>query len=62
MKEITRHRVTLPVGVPTMPIMMLQRPDFDQYDFSSVRAMVLAGALTWAARQIIQKMVALATA
>ena len=58
MGEITRHRVTLPIGVPTMPIMMLQRPDFDQYDFSSVRAMVLAGAPLpiEVARQIIQKM------
>ncbi|MBU1206422.1 MAG: AMP-binding protein [Proteobacteria bacterium] len=58
MKEITRHRITLPIGVPTMPIMMLQRPDFDQYDFSSVRAMVLAGAPLpiEVARQIIQKM------
>ncbi len=58
MKEITRHRVTLPIGVPTMPIMMLQRPDFDQYDFSSVRAMVLAGAPlpVEVARQIIEKM------
>jgi len=58
MKEITRHGVTLPIGVPTMPIMMLQRPDFDRYDFSSVRAMVLAGAPLpiEVARQIIQKM------
>lgn len=58
MQEITRHRVTLPIGVPTMPIMMLQRPDFDQYDFSSIRAMVLAGAPLpiEVARQIIQKM------
>jgi len=58
MKEITRHRVTLPIGVPTMPIMMLQSPDFDKYDFSSVRAMVLAGAPLpiEVARQIIQKM------
>ena len=58
MKEIARRRVTLPIGVPTMPIMMLQRPDFDQYDFSSVRAMVLAGAPLpiEVARQIIQKM------
>ncbi len=58
MGEITRHRVTLPIGVPTMPIMMLQRPDFDKYDFSSVRAMVLAGAPLpiEVARQIIVKM------
>jgi acyl-CoA synthetase (AMP-forming)/AMP-acid ligase II len=58
MQEITRHRVTLPIGVPTMPIMMLQRPDFDKYNFSSVRAMVLAGAPLpiEVARQIIQKM------
>ena len=58
MQEITRHGVTLPIGVPTMPIMMLQKPDFDKYDFSSVRAMVLAGAPLpiEVARQIIQKM------
>jgi fatty-acyl-CoA synthase len=58
MREITRHRVTLPIGVPTMPIMMLQRPDFHQYDFTPVRAMVLAGAPLpiEVARQIIQKM------
>jgi fatty-acyl-CoA synthase len=58
MQEITRHRVTLPIGVPTMPIMMLQRPDFDKYDLTSVRAMVLAGAPLpiEVARQIIQKM------
>ncbi len=58
MKEITRRKVTLPIGVPTMPIMMLQRPDFDRYDFSSVRAMVLAGAPLpiEVARQIIRKM------
>ena len=58
MKEITRNRVTLPIGVPTMPIMMLQRPDFDRYDFSPVRAMVLAGAPLpiEVARQIIRKM------
>ena len=58
MREITRNRVTLPIGVPTMPIMMLQRPDFDQYDFSSLRAMVLAGAPlpVEVARQIIEKM------
>jgi acyl-CoA synthetase (AMP-forming)/AMP-acid ligase II len=58
MREITRNRVTLPIGVPTMPIMMLQRPDFEKYDFSSLRAMVLAGAPlpVEVARQIIDKM------
>lgn len=58
MKEITRHKVTLPIGVPTMPLMILQRPDFDEYDFSSVRAMVLAGAPLpiEVANQIIKKM------
>jgi fatty-acyl-CoA synthase len=58
MQEIARHRVTLPIGVPTMPIMMLQSPDFDQYDFTSLRAMVLAGAPLpiEVARQVIQKM------
>lgn len=58
MEKITRHRVTLPIGVPTMPITMLQSPNFDRYDFSSVRAMWLAGAPLpiEVARQIIEKM------
>lgn len=58
MHEISLHKVTLPIGVPTMPIMMLQHPDFAKYDFKSVRAMVLAGAPLpiEAAHQIIKKM------
>ncbi len=58
MEEITRNRVTLPIGVPTMPILMLETPDFERYDLSSLRAMVLAGAPlpVEVARQILEKM------
>lgn len=58
LKEIERNRVTIPIGVPTMPIMMLQHPDMKKYDFSSLRTMVLAGAPlpVEVARQIIEKM------
>jgi fatty-acyl-CoA synthase len=43
-KEIQCNQVTIPIGVPTMPIMMLQHPDMKKYDLSSLRTMVLAGA------------------
>jgi acyl-CoA synthetase (AMP-forming)/AMP-acid ligase II len=58
MKEIERNRVTIPIGVPTMPIMMLQHPDIKKYSFASLRTMVLAGAPlpVEVARQIIEKM------
>jgi len=57
-KEIERNRVTVPIGVPTMPIMMLQHPDLEKYDLSSLRTMALAGAPlpVEVARQIIKKM------
>jgi acyl-CoA synthetase (AMP-forming)/AMP-acid ligase II len=56
--EIERNRVTIPIGVPTMPIMMLQHPDLQKYDISSLRTMALAGAPlpVEVARQIIEKM------
>ncbi|MFO7971446.1 MAG: AMP-binding protein [Desulfobacterales bacterium] len=44
LKEIERNKVTIPIGVPAMPIMMLQHPDLKKYDLSSLRTMVLAGA------------------
>lgn len=58
LKEIERNRVTIPIGVPTMPIMMFQHPDLGKYDISSLRTMVLAGAPlpVEVARQIIEKM------
>lgn len=58
LKEISRNRATIPIGVPTMPIMMLQHPDLEKYDLSSLRTMVLAGAPlpVEVARQIIDKM------
>ena len=57
-KEIERNRATIPIGVPTMPIMMLQYPELEKYDLSSLRTMVLAGAPlpVEVARQIMEKM------
>jgi fatty-acyl-CoA synthase len=57
-KEIQRNRVTIPIGVPTMPIMMLQHADMKKYDLSSLRTMVLAGAPlpVEVARQIVERM------
>lgn len=57
-KEIERNRATIPIGVPTMPIMMLQHPDMNTYDLSSLRTMALAGAPlpVEVAHQIIEKM------
>ncbi|MFH0845048.1 MAG: AMP-binding protein [Pseudomonadota bacterium] len=58
MKELQRSKVTIPIGVPTIPIMMLQHPDFEKYDFSSLRSMLLGGAPlpVEVARQIIKRM------
>jgi fatty-acyl-CoA synthase len=57
-KEIERNRATIPIGVPTMPIMMLQHPEMNKYDLSSLRTMALAGAPlpVEVAHQIIEKM------
>jgi fatty-acyl-CoA synthase len=57
-KEIERNRATIPIGVPTMPIMMLQHPDMNKHDLSSLRTMALAGAPlpVEVAHQIIEKM------
>jgi fatty-acyl-CoA synthase len=57
-REIEKNRVTIPIGVPTMPIMMLQNPDMDKFDLSSLRTMALAGAPlpVEVAHQIIKRM------
>lgn len=38
-----RHRMTNVGGIPTQVALMLQEPDFDRYDLSSVRAIVIGG-------------------
>ncbi|MEW5911831.1 MAG: AMP-binding protein [Thermodesulfobacteriota bacterium] len=57
-REIERRRVTVPIGVPTMPIMMLQHPRLAEFDLSSLRTMLLAGAPlpVEVANQIIKRM------
>ena len=44
MDAITRERCTAFHGVPTMYIAMLDHPDFDKYDFSSLRTGIMAGS------------------
>lgn len=44
MKAITDKRCTACHGVPTMFIAMLEHPDFDKYDFSSLRTGIMAGS------------------
>lgn len=58
MKEIAQHKVTLLLRVPTIPIMILQSPNFKKYDLSSVRGVMLGGAPlpVEVARQIIKQM------
>ncbi len=41
---INRERITVFHGVPTMFIAMLEYPDFDKTDFSSVRTGIMAGS------------------
>ncbi|HEY6407024.1 MAG TPA: AMP-binding protein, partial [Ktedonobacteraceae bacterium] len=40
----SRERCTLSGGVPTMLLAMLQHPDFEQYDLSSLRLVLSGGA------------------
>lgn len=40
----SREHCTFTGGVPTMLLAMFQHPDFDQYDFSSVKQVVCGGA------------------
>ncbi len=44
MEAISRERCTAFHGVPTMYIAMLEHPDFDKYDFSSLRTGIMAGS------------------
>jgi acyl-CoA synthetase (AMP-forming)/AMP-acid ligase II len=51
-----RHRLTTVAGIPTQVALMLQVPDFDRYDLSCVKAIVIGGgpatpALVEAARR-----------
>src|SRR5207244_10867034 len=42
--ELTaRHRLTTTGGIPTQVALMLQVPDFDSYDLSSVRTVIFGG-------------------
>ncbi len=44
MDAITKEKCTAVHGVPTMFIAMLENPDFDKYDFSSLRTGIMAGS------------------
>ena len=44
MQAIQSERCTAFHGVPTMYIAMLEHPDFEQYDFSSLRTGIMAGS------------------
>ena len=44
LEAVTRERCTSLYGVPTMFIAELAHPDFDRYDFSSLRTGIMAGA------------------
>lgn len=44
MKAIMDKKCTACHGVPTMFIAMLEHPDFDKYDFSSLRTGIMAGS------------------
>ena len=43
LRMIAEHRMTSIGGIPTQVALMLQEPDFDSYDLSSVRAIVMGG-------------------
>ena len=44
MDAISREKCTAFHGVPTMYIAILEHPDFDKYDFSSLRTGIMAGS------------------
>ena len=58
LKAIQEERCTAAYGVPTMFIAMLEHPDFNQYDLSSLRTGVMAGSVCpmEVMRQVIDKM------
>jgi len=45
LERVSRERCTAIYGVPTMFIAELDQPDFDQFDLSSLRKGIMAGAL-----------------
>lgn len=58
MNAITVEKCTAVHGVPTMFIAMLEHPDFDKYDFSSLRTGIMAGSPCpiKVMRQVVDKM------
>ncbi len=58
MATIQNERCTAVHGVPTMYIFMLEHPDFEKYDFSSLRTGIMAGSPCPinVMRQVIDKM------
>lgn len=44
MKDIDEHQITLLLLIPSMMELMHRHPNFSQYDFSSVRAVLTSGA------------------
>jgi acyl-CoA synthetase (AMP-forming)/AMP-acid ligase II len=53
-----KEKLTLMLGVPTMFALMFNVPDFDKYDLTSVRIVVVAGAAT--PRDLMEKMMGIA--
>src|SRR3954453_10030083 len=43
LRMVAEHRMSAVGGIPTQVALMLQEPDFDAYDVSSVRASVMGG-------------------
>lgn len=58
METIQAEHCTAVHGVPTMYIFMLEHPDFDKYDFSSLRTGIMSGSPCPIAtmRQVVEKM------
>ena len=54
---IEKEKITIPAVVPTQLAMMLNHPDFDKYDLTSVRVMYSGGAPmpTELARAIVER-------
>ncbi|MDR1940139.1 MAG: AMP-binding protein, partial [Clostridiales bacterium] len=58
MEAVSKEKCTALNGVPTMFIAMLEHPDFDKYDFSSLRTGIMAGSPcpVKAMRDVVEKM------
>ncbi len=58
LQTVAEERATALYGVPTMFIAQLEHPDFDQYDLSSLRTGIMAGATCpiEVMKQVIEKM------